>query len=70
MHILELRDKFRDRIVQVAAECHIRTVKVFGSTIRGTATEDSDVDLLISLKCRCGFIGYLAVQMESRRNPT
>lgn len=50
MNILELRNRFRDKILQVARECHISSVKIFGSTIHGDATEKSDVDFLISLK--------------------
>lgn len=50
MLIQNLRHNFKDKIMLAAAECRIRTVKVFGSTIRGDATEDSDVDFLISLQ--------------------
>ena len=49
MLLSELRTRFRDRILAIAKECHIETVKVFGSTVRGEARNDSDVDLLISI---------------------
>jgi predicted nucleotidyltransferase len=46
--ISDLRNKFRDKILLIASECGIESVKVFGSTVRGDATEESDVDFLIS----------------------
>ena len=49
MLLSELRTRFRDKILAIAKECHIETVKVFGSTVRGEARNDSDVDLLISI---------------------
>ena len=49
MLLSELRTRFQDKILAIAKECHIETVKVFGSTVRGEARNDSDVDLLISI---------------------
>ena len=56
MQLSELRKKFRDKILVIADECHIATIKVFGSTVRGDARDDSDVDLLISLKKDAGLL--------------
>ncbi|GHU16171.1 nucleotidyltransferase [Alphaproteobacteria bacterium] len=50
MVMSELRDKFRDKILRLADECGITSVKVFGSTARGDATDESDVDFLITTK--------------------
>ena len=50
MKLSELRNKFREKILLIADECHINTIKVFGSTVRGDANENSDIDFLISLK--------------------
>ena len=50
MLLSELRSKFRDKILAIAKDCHIETVKVFGSTVRGEARDDSDVDFLISIR--------------------
>jgi predicted nucleotidyltransferase len=50
MTITELRSKFRDKILRIADECGIDAVKVFGSTVRGEAVEQSDVDFLISVR--------------------
>jgi predicted nucleotidyltransferase len=50
MTLSDLKNKFRDKILRIASECGIDEVKVFGSTVRGDATEESDVDLLVSAK--------------------
>ena len=50
MRLTELRAKFRSNILTIAAECNISTIKIFGSTVRGEAEENSDIDFLISLK--------------------
>jgi MoaA/NifB/PqqE/SkfB family radical SAM enzyme len=45
MLLPSLRTKFRDKILKLADECGITSVKVFGFTVRGNATEKSDVAL-------------------------
>jgi uncharacterized protein len=37
----------REEILRIAAEHGARNVRVFGSVARGTASNDSDIDLLI-----------------------
>jgi len=44
-----LRDR-RDAILEIAARCGARNVRVFGSFARGTADGASDVDFLIDLE--------------------
>lgn len=36
--------------MELADECGVVSVKVFGSTVRGDATDNSDIDFLISAK--------------------
>ncbi len=40
---------YADDILAEAARFHLENVRVFGSAVRGQDTEDSDIDLLISL---------------------
>ncbi len=56
MQLSELRKKFRDKIFVIADGCYVATTKVFGSTVRGDAGGDSDIDLLISLKKNAGLL--------------
>lgn len=39
----------RDRILEIAAKHGAENVRVFGSVVRGEATAESDIDLLIDL---------------------
>ncbi|MDR1208417.1 MAG: nucleotidyltransferase domain-containing protein [Holosporales bacterium] len=50
MNLPNLRTEFREGILKLANECGVVSVKVFGSTVCGDATEDSDIDFLISAK--------------------
>jgi uncharacterized protein len=43
-------DRNRKRILEIAGRHHIRRVRLFGSMSRGTATENSDVDLIADLE--------------------
>ncbi len=40
-------DQIRDIVVPIAEKYALRSVSLFGSYARGTATEESDVDLLL-----------------------
>jgi predicted nucleotidyltransferase len=44
-----LIEQYREELLAIAARHGIRDVRVFGSMIRDDASEDSDVDLLVSL---------------------
>ena len=49
MKLKELRQKYRDSILALANQHHIENVRIFGSVANGTATKNSDIDLLVSL---------------------
>jgi predicted nucleotidyltransferase len=44
-----LKDK-REEILRIAAKHGVRNIRVFGSVVRGEATDSSDIDLLIEVK--------------------
>jgi len=48
MTVLEMLRGRRDEIVEIAERHGARNIRVFGSAARGEATEDSDVDILVS----------------------
>lgn len=55
MTLDELRARHRDEILRITAEYGIENVRVFGSYVRGEATEESDLDLLVHLGRPLGF---------------
>ena len=46
-------DELRSKILPIVQEYQIHTVYLFGSYARGTATENSDVDILIDTDGSC-----------------
>lgn len=48
MNLEEIRAR-RDVILAIASRHGARNIRVFGSTVRGIATESSDTDLLVDL---------------------
>lgn len=49
MNLEELR-KYKPQIMEVAEKYGVTNIRVFGSTARGDATDDSDVDFLVEMK--------------------
>jgi predicted nucleotidyltransferase len=58
-----LQDK-REIILQVAAQHGARNVQVFGSIVRGEATSDSDLDLLVKLDPGRSLIDLIAIKQD------
>ncbi|HEV8603963.1 MAG TPA: nucleotidyltransferase family protein [Tepidisphaeraceae bacterium] len=54
----------REEIAEVARRHGARTVRIFGSVARGTATPRSDLDLLITLDSRRSLIDLIAIKHE------
>ena len=50
MRVEQLLEARREAILRVCAEHGARTVRVFGSAVRGEAGDDSDIDLLVELE--------------------
>lgn len=55
-------------VLAVAEQCGVRDVRVFGSVVHGRDTEDSDIDLLISLATGTTLfdLGRFALEVEQR----
>lgn len=49
MTVADLLNEKRDEILRVAERHGARNVRVFGSAVRGGATEESDLDLLVEV---------------------
>lgn len=65
MDIETLRTKHKSRILEIAKDCHVENIRIFGSVARGDAGVESDVDFLVHPKPGAGFsIGGFYWQME------
>ena len=54
----------REQIAEVARRHGARSVRIFGSAARGTASTGSDLDLLITLDSRRSLIDLIAIKQE------
>jgi hypothetical protein len=57
-------EQHREAILRIAAKYGARNVRVFGSAIRGTAAEDSDVDLLVDLEPGRSLLDQIGLKQE------
>lgn len=46
------RAKFKNKFAVLEAEGRVSNLRIFGSIVRGTDTEDSDIDFLVDVKER------------------
>lgn len=56
--------KHRDAILATAAAHGARNVRVFGSTARGEASADSDVDILVALDAERSLLDHVALKQD------
>jgi uncharacterized protein len=61
--LAELR-AHRDQIRAIAARYGIRDVRVFGSVARDTATDDSDLDLLVEVEPGHGYLDLTGFALD------
>jgi len=54
----------REAILRIAAKHGARNVRVFGSTARGSAAENSDVDILVDLDAGRSLLDHVGLQQE------
>ena len=61
MNIEILRRDYRNKILEIANICHAEDIRVFGSSARGEAKIDSDIDFLVHMKPDAG-LGLCGLQ--------
>ena len=54
----------RQEIIEIAERRGFSNVRVFGSMARGDASEDSDVDLLVTAKPKTTLIGLVGLSLD------
>ncbi len=64
MILRELLEERRDEILAIAERHGAYNVRVFGSTARGEARPDSDVDFLVEFKPGYGLIDRIALMQD------
>jgi uncharacterized protein len=57
-------NKHRDAILRLAAAHGARNVRVFGSVARGTASETSDLDLLVAMEPGRSLLDLVALNQD------
>jgi predicted nucleotidyltransferase len=64
MRIDEALKKRRMEILIIAARYGARNIRLFGSFAKGTATESSDVDLLLEIEAGRSLLDLVAIKQE------
>lgn len=64
MDLQTLRSNYRTQIIQLAEKYKLEDVRVFGSTVRSEATEDSDIDILVHPKGNCSLLDISAFEVS------
>jgi len=64
MTIEELLEGKREEILRICAKHGARNVRVFGSTVRGEANHDSDLDLLVEFEPQRSLLDQVALVFE------
>lgn len=60
---MELLHKHKKQILHLCSDAGVSNMRIFGSVARGTATKDSDIDLLVDISPKLGLLGLM--QLES-----
>ena len=60
----QLLNKNRDKILAICEKYGAHNVRVFGSVARGSAREDSDIDLLVEMDKGRSLFDLVGCQME------
>jgi len=64
MTIKETLDLNKDKILSIAKNNGISKISVFGSTIRGEDTVDSDIDFLVEIDDDCSLFNIIRFKQE------
>lgn len=59
-----LIDSQRDSILQIAAKHGASNLRIFGSMARGTADDESDVDILVDLEAGRSLLDQVALKQD------
>jgi uncharacterized protein len=60
----QLLEQQRANILRIAAKYGARNVRVFGSSVHGSAAENSDIDLLVDLEPNRSLLDQVGLKQE------
>lgn len=55
-------EEIRNKITPILAQSQIKRAGVFGSVVKGEATEDSDIDILVELKDKISLLKFVQIK--------
>ncbi len=61
----EIRQKLNQNLTQIKQQYHITELGIFGSYIRGEATENSDLDILVEFEPQARFGLFTFCELEN-----
>lgn len=64
MRIEELLRSKREEILRIAARYGARSVRIFGSAVRGEARPDSDIDILVEWEPGRSLLDHVALMQD------
>lgn len=64
MEINQLIQSERDRILRIAGQYGATRLRIFGSVIRGEATDKSDVDILVEFGPGSSLLDHIALSQD------
>lgn len=57
-------EKIKDKILPVLKKYGVRRASLFGSTVKGIATVDSDVDILVEVERSMSLLDFAGLKLE------
>jgi len=57
-------EKIKDTIIEVSEKHDVKRAALFGSIVRGEATEESDIDLLVEFEGRKSLLDLAGLKLE------
>ncbi len=64
MNLVELQQKYKQQILQIATKYKVDDIKVFGSTVRNEARENSDIDFLVHFREEASLLDEAGLDIE------
>lgn len=64
MNIDEIKKNKRNEILSIATRYGAKKIKIFGSTLRGEAKKNSDVDFLVELESGRSLLDIVAIKQD------